>query len=981
MNTVINCRSACERCKNKSNGIKVNSIQFSTRVPMDQDEFEYDEFGNFIGGKKREEEDKYGEDREYAPDDQVSHLQQDFEQQSIADTTQTQAVIVLPEHRQLFPSPEDTFGPDVQVVHQERDTQTLDEAIVKEQKKLYYTARSCLKEFPYSDEFMRQVMMMPGRQRTVAFIGALHAGKTSIIDMLVEGAYGEKLEKSRIMDHYLLEKSRKVSVFMKPFTVLLKDPHGRSNAITLIDSPGHLDMASERDAACLLADVVVLVVDAVEGLTMASMECLKRAVSYGKPLILSINKIDRLILELKLPPNDCYLKLKHLIDSVNTFLKNELKVDILFKPELGNVVFGSSLHRWSFSIESFADRMYPGVFDGNHGVLFGDVYYEQDTGLFKRQATGSLRTFVEFILNPIYKAYTTCISYDSTDPKANVDHLPLKKKALRKLDLKPLIVKTMTNTIGWDYDYIFAFDPVVEDNDLNTCAFGLKAAIFEGIFGYLVKIMHGQLKIGQSLNFISDIQSDQRQVTVTRMFVYQGGHRLVPLKEACQGAIVFLSNIPELYTLESPHFVLQSADFPDSQAFLSFSHMQKQNKKAVVCKVGVEPIVPSHLPRLQRAIKMAMLCYGAALEARVEETGEHNLSGPGEFFMDSVMFMIREVFGRVSFGLDEDTLQDQLEVRISDPTVSFCETVTETSTVTCYADTPSQRASVCMLCEPLEMGLAEACEDGLLSHHNTSDPIKLAKLSAILQDKYGWDVLAAKSIIAVGPDPDFGPNILINDILPTLQSPFTDHYMPAIIQAFQWTCREGPLVEGPVRGVKFRLIEFAADSANIPFGQIIPTVRRAAFAAMITATIKLMEPVIRVEIICGSLECREAVFGVLAKRRGHVMADVPLAGSPFYTVTALVPAIDSYGLECDLRIVCQGMATVQSVMDHWQPVPGDPMDTSIKIPPLTAAPAPAMARDFIAKTRRRKGLTEEVKLERFLDEKMMRALSGLNLNT
>ena len=58
-------------------------------------------------------------------------------------------------------------------------------------------------------------------------------------------------------------------------------------------------------------------------------------------MVIFINKIDRLVLELKLPPADAYLKLKHTIEEVNTIIGNEnLKVS----PLLGNVVFGSGFY-------------------------------------------------------------------------------------------------------------------------------------------------------------------------------------------------------------------------------------------------------------------------------------------------------------------------------------------------------------------------------------------------------------------------------------------------------------------------------------------------------------------------------------------------------------------------------------------------------------------------------------------------------------
>ena len=57
----------------------------------------------------------------------------------------------------------------------------------------------------------------------------------------------------------------------------------------------------------------------------------------------------------------------------------------------------------------------------------------------------------------------------------------------------------------------------------------------------------------------------------------------------------------------------------------------------------------------------------------------------------------------------------------------------------------------------------------------------------------------------------------------------------------------------------------------------------------------------------------------------------------------------------------QGQAFCLSVFDHWQVVPGDPLDRSIVLRPLEPAPMQALARDFMVKTRRRKGMTDDVR--------------------
>ena len=59
----------------------------------------------------------------------------------------------------------------------------------------------------------------------------------------------------------------------------------------------------------------------------------------------------------------------------------------------------------------------------------------------------------------------------------------------------------------------------------------------------------------------------------------------------------------------------------------------------------------------------------------------------------------------------------------------------------------------------------------------------------------------------------------------------------------------------------------------------------------------------------------------------------------------------------------------------FQIVPGDPLDKSITIRPLEAQPATALAREFMIKTRRRKGLSEDVSINKFFDDPMLLELA------
>jgi U5 small nuclear ribonucleoprotein component len=180
---------------------------------------------------------------------------------------------------------------------------------------------------------------------------------------------------------------------------------------------------------------------------------IKEIISQGLPLVLVINKIDRLVLELKLPPDDMYHKLRNVIDSVNAFVTHQSNGrHPKLSPDRGNVIFASSMHGYAFSLESFAnqyldhldvhyieddDRDAMGGFKNHSGLgknlsvetftsrLWGNAYLDPRSRTFQRRAadcapdpeTGLApkRTFVQFVLEPLYKMYTLCLGESEKD--------------------------------------------------------------------------------------------------------------------------------------------------------------------------------------------------------------------------------------------------------------------------------------------------------------------------------------------------------------------------------------------------------------------------------------------------------------------------------------------------------------------------------------------------------------------------------------
>ena len=124
----------------------------------------------------------------------------------------------------------------------------------------------------------------------------------------------------------------------------------------------------------------------------------------------------------------------------------------------------------------------------------------------------------------------------------------------------------------------------------------------------------------------------------------------------------------------------------------------------------------------------------------------------------------------------------------------------------------------------------------------------------------------------------------------------------SIVQGFQWGVKEGPLADEPLRNVKFKLTEavIAAEPLHRGGGQIIPTARRVLYSSFLLATPRLMEPVFFVEAMTPP-DCISAVYTIMAKRRGHLTADLPKPGTPIYIIKAQVPVIESFGLEADIR--------------------------------------------------------------------------------
>jgi hypothetical protein len=130
--------------------------------------------------------------------------------------------------------------------------------------------------------------------------------------------------------------------------------------INLVDSPGHVDFSSEFTAALRVTYGALDVVDCIEGVCVQTETVLRQAISERIKPVLMLNKVDRCIMELQLPPEEAYRSFTKAIENVNVIVatyRDETLGNIELDPIKGKVAYGSGLHQWGFTLKRFA-KMY-----------------------------------------------------------------------------------------------------------------------------------------------------------------------------------------------------------------------------------------------------------------------------------------------------------------------------------------------------------------------------------------------------------------------------------------------------------------------------------------------------------------------------------------------------------------------------------------------------------------------------------------------
>lgn len=334
-----------------------------------------------------------------------------------------------------------------------------------------------------SVEKLSEIQNDATRIRNICILAHVDHGKTTLADSLVasNGIISNKLAgKLRYLDSRPDEQIRGIT--MKSSSITLCHVHNETDhIINLIDSPGHVDFSFEVSTAVRLSDGVFIVVDVVESVCPQTRSALSISYVEGLKPILVLNKIDRLIIEMKLTPLDAYVRLTQVLEQVNAIMGELFASDVMereereetvtvtsnninerdladwqsvleeiddsnlyFSPEQGNVLFASAIDGWGFGIKEFA-KIYSNKLGFSEKVLrrtlWGDFYINNKTKRIMKGAQEKAKKplFVQLILDNIWVLYETVVirrDKDKLPTMAQKLNIKLTTRDLRHTDPK-----------------------------------------------------------------------------------------------------------------------------------------------------------------------------------------------------------------------------------------------------------------------------------------------------------------------------------------------------------------------------------------------------------------------------------------------------------------------------------------------------------------------------------------------------------------
>jgi elongation factor 2 len=504
--------------------------------------------------------------------------------------------------------------------------------------------------------------------RNIGIIAHIDHGKTTMTDSLLAeaGLLSPKIAgQARALDY--LEEEQKRGITIKTANIsLLHEQNGKNYVINLIDTPGHVDFTGKVTRALRATDGAIIVVDAVEEIMVQTETVTRQALNERVRPVLYINKIDRLIKELRLPATDIQKKLTRIIDNFNNLIelyaepeyKQEWKVD----PTKGTVAFGSALHKWGFTLNIAQQK----------NIKFNDVVNAYQQGTYEKLSdtiplpNAILSMTVNHLPDPVQAQQYRTPKIWTGDPDTEIG-----QAMLTCSDNGPTVICiTMAQT----------------DPHAGLIATG--------------RLFSGKITTGDEIYLVGAKKTYHTQ----QVSMYMGAQREI-VDQITSG------NIAALLGLEAarPGETIIASSHKD--VMIPFESIRYVSEPVIT--IALETAHPKDLPRLVEAMQRLTIEDPNLATIMSKETGEYLLSGIGELHLEIATKFLRDYAG------------GDIEIITSKPTVVYRESIA-TEGIAAQAKSPNKLNKLTIQVEPLEDKVIELVENGEVTED--TNPKQLATI-------------------------------------------------------------------------------------------------------------------------------------------------------------------------------------------------------------------------------------------------------------
>jgi len=692
-------------------------------------------------------------------------------------------------------------------------------------------------------ELMRQRELI----RNIGTAAHIDHGKTTLSDNLIAGAgmISPELAGTQLwLDFDEQEQARGITIDAANVS-MVHDLAGKEYLVNLIDTPGHVDFGGDVTRAMRAIDGAIIVVCAVEGVMPQSETVIRQAMKEKVRPILFINKVDRLVREIKLTPDDMQARFIKIITKVNKLISQfgppEMKEEWQVSVANGSVCFGSAVSKWAISLP-YMQRT---------GISFKDVIEACQTDGQKELAKRA----------PLHSVLLNAV----------VRNLPSPLEA-QKYRIPHIWKGDVQSQIGKD---------MVECNPDGTPAMVVTRILVDKHAGEIAvgRMFSGSLSQGQDV-WICGIS---RKARVQQVALYMGPERVnMPVVSA--GNIVALTGLRDAIAGET----ICGGDAP----IATFERIKHYSEPVVT--VAIEAKSTKDLPKLIEVLRQMAKEYPEIAVEISEETGEHLLSGQGELHLEILIYRIRKDKG--------------VEVDTSRPIVIYRETIDKASEPI-EGKSPNKHNKFLISVEPLDEKLYKAVKEGKIAEGRVKGKELVSELQELGMDKY-----EARRVIDIHQG-----NILVEM---TRGITYLPEVIELVIQAFEEAVAGGPTSREKVIKLKVKLLDAQIHEDPVHRGpaQVIPAVRSAIFACMLTGGAVILEPIQHVFISVPQDFMGEATKE-MQSRRGQILDIRQEDGT--IMVQSKAPVAELFGFSGAIRSATEGRALWTTEFAGFEKVPKD----------------------------------------------------------